>query len=240
MSTVDGNRWQCTACGAVTLIGKTACFKCGAARNDTPALTGKPKPPKRRRKPRAQPTNKVAPRSRTQYASLDDYPGPLRLVVYGEPRSQGSFDNPKLGVLKPSDSELMTWRQAVNAEGKRVCGPDWVAPNAPIDLTLVFTVRLPANAPKAKAVHADGWRDIDKLTRAIQDGICEPCGFRVIASDMRTARTTVTKTHPRPLHTHPLALDRPGVCIEVRPLRTAPVVDGPAPVSSPVFRAVAA
>lgn len=246
MTANTGGHWICDRCGAYTLTTKDRCFQCHSPR---PADPPKPTPaavkPKRRSPP---PMNPLATAGRTSFGSLVDCRDEtLRLVVHGEPRSQGSTVAVATGVTAASDKQNRRWRAAITAEALRVCGPRWVAANGPVHLSIVWTVPQPASAPTTFAVPADGWRDIDKLFRSVHDALSEPksldrrrLAFRVIASDMRTCSSTLYKTHPRPLHTHPLALDRPGVCIDLRPLRVEPFDDVPVPQSSPVFQKEAA
>lgn len=173
-------------------------------------------------------------RGRGDLGTLADLPEQtLMLVVTGTPIQQGSLVAVAPGVIRrESGPELVTWRDLVTSEALRVCGSTWVPANAAVQVDITLTVPRPKSLPK-RAVPADGYRDLDKLVRAIGDALCpnDPARFRVLASDMRIARSTSAKTHPRPLHTEPWALDHPGVTIRVTPAVTT-AADEPAPIST--------
>lgn len=152
----------------------------------------------------------------------------VQLVVTGLPVPQGSVSAPTGGVIRRSDGpKLNAWRNRITAEAFRVCSPQWVAANTGVRVDVVFTVPRPKSAPASTAVPADGYRDWDKLTRAVGDALAPSSAdqFHVLASDMRIVGSLIgpEKTHPRPLHTHPLALDEPGVVIRIRPAEDEPI-----------------
>jgi len=111
--------------------------------------------------------------------------------------------------------ELHAWRTAITAAAEKVCGSGWVAPNTALQLVVVFTVPAPQRVRSTE--YPDGYRDLDKLIRAAADALSAKSGFRVVASDMRYVRQIVEKTYPTPWHTHPLALDQPGVWLRIQP-----------------------
>lgn len=232
---VDQGYWRCPRCSGLLRPQATVCKFCppntstatdgpttGAAPTSRSAGRGGATPSKSKGKAKA--LNPQA--NRGGLGSLADLPGRcLTLVVHGLPVQQGSLRAVAPGVIKREDGpELEAWRNKITAEALRVCGSTWVAPNAGVSVDLVFTVPPTESAPTTKAVPADGYRDLDKLARAVGDALCPSvkpgkARFRVIASDMRITGNLIgpAKTHPRPLHTHPLALNSPGVVIRVAP-----------------------
>lgn len=237
-------------CGAVSRPSRTACYMCGApfpgaqstGRDDSPtrgrAQHRGSTPARRATSPRRRPP--LNPQLRHSRSSVGSLAGrAVELVVHGIPRPEGSTRAIAAGVVAADDPNLREWREAITAEARRVAGDDWVAPNTAVAVAAVFTVPRPVTAPAGTPVHADGHRDLDKLVRAIDDALCPslpdkgPGPFRLIGSDMRVSQfPTLAKTHPRPLHTHPMALAEPGVWIRltlVPPVTSPP--EGRPPVS---------
>lgn len=227
------------SCGAVLRPSAAACRFCGAAVTSDASLDAPTQPRKsRRRKPASEAFNPDAGRGRI--GSLADLPGQrLVLHVTGDPVSQGSLRAVAAGVVRrESGPALVAWRNAITTEALRVCGAGWVPANAGVRVDIVFTVPRPTSAP-ARAVSADGYRDLDKLVRAVDDALCpdDPARFRVLASDMRIVSGETAKTHARPMHTHPWALPEPGVVIAVGvPDPPNPALPCPS-ATDPVWRA---
>lgn len=227
------------SCGAVLLPAATSCRFCGAPISaSTDAGAGAPagSPSSRGASSTRRPTQR-----RNDLGSLSGLPDQtLMLVVTGDPVQQGSLRAVAPGVIRREDGpRLVAWRNRLTMEARRVCGPDWVAANAAVQVDMTFTVPRPSSAPTRRPVPADGYRDLDKLVRAVGDALCPSSReqFRVLASDMRITRETSTKTHPRPLHTDPWALDEPGVAVRVRPAVADPGPDD-LPVSTHPVRSL--
>lgn len=225
---------HCT-CGALSRPERQCCHMCGRPTNTDPAG---PPPARRADRGTVPPPNPQLRPGRHALGSLADTS--IELVVPGLPRAEGSVTAVATGVVAPSDKGLNRWRNKITAEAERVAGPDWVAPNTAVAVSAVFTVPAPAAAPTTRPVHATGWRDLDKLLRAVCDGLCPSLRrkghgkgrFRLLGSDMRVVTVATAKTHPRPLHTHPKALNEPGVWIRMTP---APHIDtAPTDASEPV------
>lgn len=220
---VDEGYWRCDRCAGLLRPTATVCRFCTSTpATQQPELAPAPPTAERPRERRAVALNPQAARGNLgSLAGLSG--GTLTLVVHGLPVQQGSLVPVAAGVVKRDDGPaLVAWRDSITREALRVCGSTWVAPNAGVRVDLVFTVSPPASAPTTKARPADGYRDLDKLSRAVGDALCPTvkpgtARFRVLASDMRITGNLVgpEKTHPRPLHTHPWALDEPGVVIRV-------------------------
>lgn len=214
----------CPGCHGLNRPNRTACTFCNVPLT---APTPAPTTPARRKasRPPAAVGNTQAKRGvLAGLGSFTEYHA-VELVVPGLPVSEGSANAVATGVIAHSDSKrLHAWRQAITDEAKRVCGTDWIAANCPLKIGVVLTIPLPAGAPDTKPIPADGWRDLDKLLRAVGDGLSPKSGWRLLVSDMRISSHSLppAKTHPRPLHTHPCALDDTGAWIRVEPDLTPP------------------
>lgn len=225
------------SCGAVLQPSAAVCRFCGAVLVDETKASEKAKTPAASRKPKPVPFNPDA--GRGKHGSLADLPEQtLTLVVSGTPVPQGSLIAVAPGVIRrESGPELVAWRDSITQAALRTCGSGWVPANAAVRVDVTLTVPRPSGAPKTRAVPADGYRDLDKLVRAIGDALCpdSPERFRVLASDMRIVTTTSAKTHPRPMHTDPWALDAPGAVIRVSTYQPdADALSTPAPTSTHV------
>lgn len=220
---VDRGYLICGECGGLVRPARELCPFCDSEMNPESRDVAKVQSP-RRGKPMFR---------RGDMGSLADIPDRrVTFTVRGLPVSEGSITPVAAGVVKhAAGKKLKVWRDAVTAAARHACGTDWRPVNCAVMVGLVFTVPRPESAP-GRPVPADGYRDLDKLQRAVGDALCprDPKQFRVLASDMRIVGFDVPyKTHPRPWHFHPQALDVPGVVITVRdgtePLR-ATRIDG--------------
>lgn len=234
---VAGGHHVCL-CGAVLHPASSSCRFCGAP--VAPAAAPKDAGAKKVSTPRKKKRAFNPDQGRGHAGTLADLPDQvLTLVVEGRPVQQGSLIAVAPGVIRrESGPELVAWRDLVTREALRVCGGTWVPANTAVQVDITLTVPRPTSLP-ARPVPADGYRDLDKLVRAIGDALCpnDVDRFRVLASDMRITRTTAAKTYPRPLHTEAWALDVPGVVIRLTP---APQVttDEPTPTSTdPIWSA---
>lgn len=207
----------CSRCRTLARPGTRRCTMCGSQIVQGDAS------------PTAVSSPAAAPRSSTvnkHLGSLADLPGrSLSLVVHGRPVSQGSLRAVAPGVVKRERGpDLDAWRNAITTEALRVCTRLWKPADTAVVVDLVFTVPAPKRLT-GKARCTIGYRDLDKLARAVGDALCpnDPDRFRVIASDMRIVGYSIlAKTYPRPHHTHPLALEKPGVFIRVTDGSLAP------------------
>lgn len=206
--------WQVCSCGALCQPEAVTCRFCsaplaprGKAATDDPVT--RVAAPKKVRKP-------SPPRGKN--SSLLALPGAcIELTVKGDPIPQGSVSAPTTGVIKRSSGpELEKWRRSISRAAARACGPGWVPVNGPLHVDIIFTVPPPLSAQAPD--FADGYRDLDKLVRAVGDALSpskKRGAFRLVESDMRFTSETTAKTWPRPLHTHPAALTEPGVYIRI-------------------------
>lgn len=211
---------QCARCKALCRAEKTQCFTCGAPLHED-ALEPDPVPgagASKRRKP--TPTSRYKGSRKNEVGTLTVLPDQeLVLVVRGQPQSQGSMKAIASGVMRHSNPKVIAWRDAITREALLACGIDWQPADAPVTVNATFTVPTPTSARKRLPTLSRGYRDLDKLQRGVGDALCpsDTTRFRVYASDMLIDNWHAARTHPRPLHTHPDALDEPGVVIRIRP-----------------------
>jgi Holliday junction resolvase RusA-like endonuclease len=110
----------------------------------------------------------------------------IRFRVNGIPAPQGSKRHVGNGRMVESSKAVGPWREAVRAEAQRVreaAGWQPLAPGQPASVTLVFALGRPrthygtgrnAGQEKASAPHFPAGRpDVDKLARAVLDGLTE-------------------------------------------------------------------
>lgn len=200
----------CPGCGAALLAGARTCRRCGQ-----PGIT-----------PPAQAAQGTV-----------DRPTIYEAIVYGDPVTQGSMTHKGGGRLAHKDG-LKPWRQQIeDAFRERYDVPGWEPITAPVRGDLVVTVRhTNKDYPRQRATyptkHNSG--DLDKYERAVNDAVSpkgpakKPGGgmnlitegpyrnrphFRLLDDDSQVVEwgTGPAKTFPRPQHTHPGALEKPGV-----------------------------
>lgn len=166
----------------------------------------------------------------------------LWLVAHGDPVTQGSMRAVAAGVaLHNKSKELHAWRNTITVEALRACTTAWEQVGCPVQLDAIFTVKRPKTISNKRGVISGGGRrippavkpDVDKLLRAVQDALSphqkrDGQRFRILDEDSRIIGGSQYKTYPRPFHTHPWALDRPGVVIRLSPIGTC----DPAPTST--------
>lgn len=164
----------------------------------------------------------------------------LWIVAAGKPETQGSM-RIKNGVVAHSKGPaLHAWRDTITKEALRVTQGRWEALNIPVRLDVVLTVPAPKTLPSHGCFVADEGTprippmsppDVDKLLRGVQDALSpndkrkkgeevkiRDRRFKLLTDDSRIVDSSVRKTYPRPRHTHPWALQRPGAVIRVAPL----------------------
>ncbi len=96
----------------------------------------------------------------------------VELIVYGTPAPQGSKRHVGRGIMVESSDKVKPWREAVKAASWQAGYP--VKPlDGPLNLTVVFTLRKPASAPKKRRTWPCKRPDLDKLLRSTLDGLGE-------------------------------------------------------------------
>lgn len=148
---------------------------------------------------------------------------PVIIIVSGRPAPQGSkraFAIRKGGALTgrvamtESSKAVRPWRDAVRSETQAAMGQR--GPLAgPLSVALVITVPKPASAPKKTRTWPCRKPDLDKLARAVLDGITEGGGWLDDAQVTEFSR--LAKVFPGE---DPDALAAPGAVITIRQIET--------------------
>lgn len=152
-------------------------------------------------------------------------------VALGNPITKGSGNAIAAGVYAHQHGDsLRRWEQAIeDAFAALYRHPDWEPLDVPLVLDAVFTLPRPKGLSKNQLFYPDARPDLDKLLRAAGDGISQTRTdrikhgpnaykehFNLVREDGRIIEEHIYKTYPRPYHTHPAALDEPGVQLRVR------------------------
>jgi crossover junction endodeoxyribonuclease RusA len=125
------------------------------------------------------------------------------------------------GVRDANAARLKPWRKAVAHAARTVMGPR--APLlGPLVVEATFTMAKPASAPKRRRVWPDTRPDVDKLLRALLDGLTDG---GVYADDGQVVAALAFKAYPAEASTglsyeHPAPL--PGVTVRITRLAWAP------------------
>lgn len=151
----------------------------------------------------------------------------LTITVYGEPAAQGSKKyaghrtNRSTGrttaVLIEQSKKVKPWRAQVTEAARQalVAGHVGLAPihrpqlTAPLLVDVTFTVPKPARIPKGRRGLPATRPDLDKMLRALFDGITDS---KVWQDDGLVVEVRSRKVYPG---MHPAALDRPGAAIRI-------------------------
>ena len=115
----------------------------------------------------------------------------LTIYVAGEAAPQGSKRYVGKGIMLEASKKVKPWRNDVRAacldsKGKPIHQFNGDA----ISVDLEFIMRRPASTPKKKTPHATKRPDLDKLVRAVFDGIGSA---GVWTDDSQVVRAHVTK-----------------------------------------------
>lgn len=133
-------------------------------------------------------------------------------AVIGQPIPQGSMKSYGRGRMVPDNPLLYPWRKKIAASIRaQVPGAFPIfEKHTPVIVTAVFTVRAPKNVRKTQANYPSKKPDLDKLLRALFDGIGD-AGLWV-DDGQATRLRDVFKTYPsHVLGADDLAMDEPGV-----------------------------
>ena len=95
----------------------------------------------------------------------------MRIVVRGIPAAQGSKCHVGGGRMVESSRAVGPWREAVRAETQRAMDGTGRL-DGPLAVTLAFALPRPRSLPK-KVTHPAKRPDLDKLSRAVLDGLTE-------------------------------------------------------------------
>ncbi|MBG6083255.1 RusA family crossover junction endodeoxyribonuclease [Zhihengliuella flava] len=123
------------------------------------------------------------------------------LTINGTPAPQGSKRHVGHGRLIEMSKKLPAWRQAIIAQTKTTLGPDWDPYDGP--LHVIATFHLPEPKKSRFGTHPAGLPDLDKLLRALGDGLTQA---GAITDDARIIRWSARKEW---------AADKPGATVTV-------------------------
>jgi crossover junction endodeoxyribonuclease RusA len=124
--------------------------------------------------------------------------------VDGNPAPQGSKRHVGHGRMVEASKRLRPWRATVAAAVKAAVGARVPFPVGPVTVTLEFVMPRPVSTPKRSTPPAIRRPDIDKLARAVLDGITGTA----IADD---SQVTLMVAHKRIAE----IAETPGVVIEI-------------------------
>lgn len=136
----------------------------------------------------------------------------LTIVVYGRAAPQGSKRHVGNGVMVESSKHVKPWRDDVRNAALDVLAaiPDWTPLDAPLLVSMVFTMPKPASAPKRRRTWPDRTPDLSKLCRSTEDALTTAGAWRDDARVVEYGR--LAKVFPGEDRD---ALDRPGALIRV-------------------------
>lgn len=214
-----GSHRYCDGCGYM-IPTAAACRRCahpqapgGPAQRTAPTKTGN-----------------LTQLQRRGYARDDDHGGlallpgrTLRFVVHGKPIPQGSQKAVAVGVTKPDNPHLKSWRDTITRAAFLACGQRWGMIQTAVRLDVAATVPAPRHLAAGERLLAVTTPDGDKLLRAVQDALSPKVRpgqprFQVISDDSLIIDTRLLKTYPASHATHAWALEHPGVVIQISAL----------------------
>lgn len=214
-----GSHRYCDGCGYM-IPTAAACRRCaqpqapgGPARRTTPTKTGT-----------------LTELQRRGYARDDDHGGlallpgrTLRFVVHGKPIPQGSQKAVAVGVTKPDNPHLKSWRDTITRAAFLACGQRWGMIQTAVRLDVAATISAPRHLAAGDRLLAVTTPDGDKLLRAVQDALSPKVRpgqsrFQLISDDSLIVDTRLLKTYPASHATHAWALEHPGVVIQISAL----------------------
>lgn len=134
----------------------------------------------------------------------------VEFVVCGTPGAQGSKRHVGGGRMVESSASVQPWRDAVRSEAQKLLG-DRPPLAGPLAVTLVFTVRKPASAPKRVRAWPTKKPDIDKITRSTLDALTQAGAWQ---DDSQVVDLYVRKRYAG----DPGCMLRPGVRVAVSPI----------------------
>ena len=139
-------------------------------------------------------------------------PPSLEVVVYGEAAPQGSKRHVGGGRMIESSKKVKPWRDDVRDAALKAIEehPGWVPLDAPLLVSMVFTVRKPASAPKRRRTWPDRMPDLSKLCRSTEDALTTAGAWKDDARVVEYGR--LAKVFPGE---DPDALDRIGAVVRI-------------------------
>ena len=140
----------------------------------------------------------------------------IEFTVYGTPAPQGSkkfvgTDKAGRGILVESSKKVRPWRMDVKEAAGAARTAHGGTLDGPLVVSMVFTVKKPASAPKSRQTWPDRMPDLSKLLRSTEDAITDA---GLWADDARVVRyAKLAKCYPG--EDDPDALAAPGVVVRI-------------------------
>jgi len=226
-----GSHQWCPRCKRVLIpVGAATCQQCATMPTPPPPKTGHKSRSRSVKAPTVGEPTRITASGLAGLSTKEN--NSIWVIVAGKPITQGSMRMAGNTVAHAKGRELHEWRDAITVAALREAGHGWTPLDIPVAVDVCFTVQFPK-----RGVHADGLAadvgtprvpplrkpDVDKLLRAVQDGLSpretRPGErFKLLVDDARIVDSTARKTYPCPHHTHPWALPFPGAVIRVAPL----------------------
>jgi Holliday junction resolvase RusA-like endonuclease len=118
----------------------------------------------------------------------------LTITVYGQPAPQGSKRHVGRGIMVESSKAVKPWREAVKAAALDARGDHWTPVDAPLAVSMVFTMPKPVSAPKRRRTWPMRTPDLSKLIRSTEDALTDAGIWRDDARVVSYERTA--KVYP--------------------------------------------
>lgn len=132
----------------------------------------------------------------------------IEFTVYGEPGPQGSKRHVGHGRMIEASKKVGPWREAVVAAFLTKYKRPMLL-KGPLVVTINFTVKKPASAPKTRQTWPEKRPDLDKLVRSTFDGLTQAGAWN---DDSQAVALVATKNYPN----EEQGLEIAGAYIEIR------------------------
>lgn len=135
----------------------------------------------------------------------------FELIVLGQPKPKGSMRHVGNGRMIEQVAGSKPWREAVKWAAVQAKGDGFRVFTGPVKVSIVYTVRRPASAPKRRRIwpitRSSG--DADKVARNCLDALVDAA---VMLDDSQVTDLHIVKSYPG---AEAGALDYPGAVIRV-------------------------
>lgn len=138
----------------------------------------------------------------------------IELRIYGTPAPQGSkkfvgTTKKGRGILVESSAKVKPWRMDVKEQAEKALRQLGHTLAGPLNVSMVFTLKKPASAPKTRATYPDRMPDLSKLVRSTEDAITDAGLWE---DDARIVQCLSGKRYPGEGED---ALDAPGCVVRI-------------------------
>lgn len=138
----------------------------------------------------------------------------IELRIYGTPAPQGSkkfvgTTKKGRGILVESSAKVKPWRMDVKEQAEKALRQLGHTLAGPLKVSMVFTLKKPASAPKTRVTFPDRVPDLSKLVRSTEDAITDAGLWE---DDARIVQCLSGKRYPGEGED---ALDAPGCVVRI-------------------------